>query len=94
MSVARTPELELSSAVVEAIESFPTAREVTHCGATFVVPSLDIYANCPRCGTRLKVRAMAAVTEVEDLFDAFAAWLTAPGASELIQARQRQLAED
>lgn len=94
MSVARPPELDLSAAVVDAIESFPTVREVNHCGRTFAVPSLDIYAACPQCGSRLKVRAMSGATEVEDLFDAFATWLTAPGASQLIQARQRQIVED
>lgn len=94
MSVARPPELDLSAAVVEAIGSFPTVREVTHCGRIFTVPSFDIYATCPQCGSRLKVRAMSAGTEIEDLFDAFATWLMAPGASQLIQERQRQIAED
>jgi predicted nucleic acid-binding Zn-ribbon protein len=94
MSVARAPDLELSAAVIEAIESFPLAREVTHCGRTFSVPSLDIYATCPQCGVRLKVRAMSALTEIEDLFDAFATWLAGPGASQAIQNRQRQIAED
>jgi hypothetical protein len=43
---------------------------------------------------RLKVRAMSALTEIEDLFDAFATWLAGPGASQAIQNRQRQIAED
>jgi hypothetical protein len=94
MPVARPPELDLSAAVVDAIESFPTVREVSHCGRTFAIPSLDIYAACPHCGSRLKVRAMSGATEIEDLFDAFATWLMAPGASQLIQARQRRIAED
>lgn len=93
MSVVRPPDFELSKPIVEAIESFPVAREVTHCGGTFTVPSLDLYGNCPRCGTRLKVRAHSAVTELEDLFDAFAAWLLTPGASQAIQDRQRQIAD-
>jgi hypothetical protein len=91
----RKPDgLYVSAELIEAIAAFPVHRDVTHCGATFQVSSFDIYADCPVCGARLKVRSFAAATELEDVFDAVFAWMTQPGAAEVVRRRQQQIAED
>jgi len=56
---------------IDTIRTFPTSREVSHCGETFSVSPFDIYAPCPVCGKRIKVRSFSAHLETEDLFDAF-----------------------
>jgi hypothetical protein len=45
-------------------------REVTHCGISFSVSPFDFYAECPRCHVRIKVRSLAVVPDLEDVFDA------------------------
>jgi hypothetical protein len=85
---------DVSTSLLEAIRSFPVRREVEHCGARFSVPGLAIYADCPRCGTRIKVRSFSGAAEVEDVFDAVLEWLNQPGAEEVAQERRRVLAED
>ncbi|HTU92090.1 MAG TPA: hypothetical protein VMF69_18545 [Gemmataceae bacterium] len=79
---------------LESIESFPLHREVRHCGETCHVSPFDIYARCPRCGARIKVRSFAGGVEVEDVFDAVFAWMNQPGAEELVRRRQQVLQQD
>jgi hypothetical protein len=88
------PEVEIPAGLIEAIRSLPAQREVTHCGVSFTVSPFEIYADCPRCGTRIKVRSFSAVTEVEDLFDAVFEWIDRAHADELVQRRQAVLRED
>lgn len=94
MSIANTPDLEISQELLESVENFPSAREVAHCGQTFLISPLETYATCPGCGVRIKVRSFTAALEIEDLFDAFAEWLANPDAARIIHDRQQQLAED
>lgn len=94
MELKRTQDVEIPPELIEAIDTFPLHREIAHCGETFQVSPFDIYADCPRCGTRIKVRSFAAVSELEDVFDAVFAWMSQPGAEELVRRRQQVLQED
>lgn len=76
------------------IKAFPLKREVEHCGQVFAVSPFEFYAQCPRCGARIKVRACSGVTEIEEVFDAVFQWMSHPGASELVRRRQRVMQED
>ena len=86
--------VEIPPDVIEAIHSLPARREVEHCGSTFAVSPFDIYAVCPRCGTRIKLRALAAVTEIEDLFDAVFEWMITPAGREAAERRLQEIAAD
>ena len=80
--------IDWNSALEEAILSFPGVRRVQHCGAEFEMPALSIYGVCPKCTTKLKVRAFGGIgTELEDIMDVFCQWLNKPGALE--SAKQR-----
>jgi hypothetical protein len=94
MEMKRSTELEIPADLLESIESFPLYREVRHCGEAFQVSPFDIYADCPRCGNRIKVRSFAGGVELEDVFDAVFAWMNQPGAEELIRRRQQVLLQD
>lgn len=85
---------DVSPELLDAIASLPTHREVTHCGTTFAVPVFDIYATCPACGARLKVRSFAAAPEVEDVFDAVFEWMADPSAAATARRRQAEIAAD
>ncbi len=92
--VRKSPAPDISFELIDAIKSFPTHRDVSHCGLTFQVPSLAIYGTCPTCGSRIKVRSFAAVPELEDLFDAMLEWTLSPEARRVAEERQRAIAED
>jgi len=94
MEMKRNQNLEIPADLIEIIENFPLYREVTHCGETFQVSPFEIYANCPRCGARIKVRSFGAVSEIEDVFDAVFTWMNQSGAQELAQHRQQVLQQD
>jgi hypothetical protein len=94
MGSPQTTDADISQSLPDAITSFPLARKVTHCGTAFAVAPFDIYAICPICKARLKVRAFSAGWEIEDVFDAVFTWLNQPGAQEIAQKRQQQIAED
>ncbi len=94
MTPSKIAEVNVSHDLIEAIASFPLAREVRHCGMTFRTSPFDIYASCPACGTRLKVRSFAAVAELEDVFDAVMTWMLQPGAEALVRQRQAEIAAD
>lgn len=85
---------EIPAELMEAIESFPTAREVVHCGKSIRVSPFDIYADCPACRARVKVRGYSGVPEIEDLFDAFFAWLSRPEAKVIASNRIQALQHD
>ena len=80
--------------IVDTIGSFPLQRTVSHCGQSFAVSPFAIYAACPSCGTRLKVRSFAAAPELEDVFDAVFAWMNQPGAAAVVEARRKELVAD
>jgi hypothetical protein len=94
MPTEKLTPVEVSTALLDAIAAFPLAREVSHCGTVFRVSPFDIYATCPVCNARVKVRSFAATLELEDVFDAVFAWMAQPGAAELARRRQQQIASD
>ncbi len=84
--VAIAPEL------IEAIRRFPVIRDVAHCGSTFTTSPLAIYADCPHCGQRLKLRSFASVPEIEDAIDAVLEWMNDPAAQAAAEARRIEIA--
>ena len=88
------PATDVPADLIEAIQSFPSRREVEHCGQTFVAGALDMYADCPTCGTRLKLRSYSATTELEDVFDAVLEWMTDPAARQSAESRLRAIEDD
>ena len=94
MELAKYPGVEISEELLEAIHSFPTERVVEHCGAPLATSPFDLYSTCPNCGARIKLRAFSAGLEIEDVFDAFFAWMNSPKASDLVRRRQDALRED
>jgi hypothetical protein len=94
MAIVKAPEIDISQELIDAVESFPTTRETSHCGQTFAISPFDLYATCPACGTRYKLRAFSSHLEVEDLFDAFFKWMQQPKSASLVAARQQQLDDD
>jgi len=87
-------EIDLPVGLIDLIRNSPVSRSVTHCGTCFEVPLFDIYADCPQCSARIKVRSFSAIHEVEDLFDAVFEWSLKPGANELMQKRRREIADE
>lgn len=87
-------EPEISPQLIEAIKSFPLSREVEHCGGVISVSPFAIYAVCPQCMVKIKVRSFSAVTELEDVFDAVFNWMNQPRALQLAEERQEILKED
>lgn len=87
-------QIDVPSDLVEAIRAFSQEREVEHCGRRWTVSPFDLYATCPQCGTRLKVRAFSGVAELEDVFDAVFEWMGQPGADALARRRQREIEAD
>jgi hypothetical protein len=94
MSVAEQTTVDVSPELVDAIAQFPTTRTVKHCGQSFSVSPFDLYAVCPQCSSRVKVRGFAAVPELEDVFDAVFAWMNQPGAAEVAEKRRREMARE
>jgi hypothetical protein len=94
MAVKSQPFLEAPPGLLEAIRSFPLQREVEHCGVPMRISPFDIYAECPQCGGRIKVRSFSAAVEIEDVFDAVFEWMNQPLAQELARRRQQALAEE
>ena len=58
------------------------------------VPPFDLYAECPQCGARIKVRSFSGTEEIEDVFDAVFEWMNRPMALEVVQRRLEALAEE
>jgi hypothetical protein len=58
------------------------------------VSPCDIYAQCPQCGCRIKLRSFSAIPEIEDVFDAVFEWMNQPGALELAKRRLEIIAAD
>ncbi len=94
MKLNHGQDIDIPWALIEGIKSSPLRREVEHCGSTFVLSPFDIYATCPTCGARIKVRANSGVTEIEEVFDAVFEWMNQPGAEETVQRRRGEIAAD
>ena len=94
MELKHTPDVEIPAGVLEAIAAFPLQREVRHCGHCFAVSPFDLYAECPRCHARVKVRSFSGGAEIEDVFDAVFEWMNQPGAEELARRRRQVIEQD
>ena len=92
MPLTKSVEQVISPDLIDAVESFSLQRDVRHCGEVFQVSPFSIYAACPVCNARIKVRAFSGTTELEDVFDAVFTWMSQPGARELVQQRQHEIA--
>ena len=91
MATNVSSQLDISATLIEALRSFPPKRLVEHCGTEFSVSPLELYAVCPHCSKRIKLRAFSAQPELADVFDAVFEWLNQPGAAELYRQRLAQL---
>jgi hypothetical protein len=85
---------EAIAILIEEIEHLHSEREVSHCSQSFQVSPFAIYATCPSCQAKIKLRSFAAVPEIEDVFDAVFRWMNQPGASDHAQQRIQEIAED
>ena len=94
MKLQDQARLNLSHQLVEAIRSFPVQHTVEHCDVSFSTSPFDVYAECPQCGTRIKIRSFSGVTEIEDVFDAVFEWMLNPAAQELVARRQQVIMAD
>jgi hypothetical protein len=94
MSELKAPPPPIASALIDAIKALPHRREVNHCGTVFAVSPFDVYATCPHCGQRLKVRSFAAATELEDVFDAVFEWMLHGDGAESARRRLNELRAD
>ncbi|MFO0808010.1 MAG: hypothetical protein U0746_05265 [Gemmataceae bacterium] len=79
MAELNATAVSVPAELLDAIKSLPLYRDVTHCGETVRVGPFDLYATCPACGQRVKVRAFSASPDVEDVFDAVFGWMAAGG---------------
>jgi hypothetical protein len=94
MDLMNHPGLQISGDLLEAIRSFPVQRDIEHCGVHFPVAPFDFDAQCPQCGTRIKVRSFSGGGEIEDIFDAVFEWMIRPKAQEVAQQRQAAIEEE
>ncbi len=94
MTVAEQAAIDVTPELLEAITQLPITRSVHHCGRTFTASPFDLYAPCPHCGLRVKLRGFAGVPELEDVFDAVFAWMNQPSAAEAAEKRRQQIAAD
>jgi hypothetical protein len=95
MELNQQTSVDIPTGLLEAIRSFPVKRETEHCGVPIFASPFDFYAQCPRCGTRIKLRSFSGTSEIEDLFDAVFEWMKDPIARQAAASRQQQLeAED
>lgn len=94
MEAEKSRHMEIPSDLIMGIKSFPSQREIQHCGKPFAVPAFDIYAVCPYCRSRIKVRSFSAVTEIEDVFDAVFEWMNRPEMVEVVRRRRQTIKED
>jgi hypothetical protein len=89
-----TSGASVNADLLQAIRAFPVRRAIDHCGARIAVDPFEFYADCPNCGSRIKVRSFAATPEIEDVFDAVFDWMNQEGASEVAKHRQVALAAE
>jgi hypothetical protein len=94
MDLKSQAALGITHDLLEAIRSFPAEREVEHCGVRFKTSPFEFYAECPPCGTRMKLRSFSGVGEIEDLFDAVFEWMNQPVAEEAAGRRRVALKDD
>src|ERR1043166_4183999 len=86
-------DTDVSFELIEAIKSFPLSRAASHCGKSFAVPPFDVYATCPQCGMRIKVRAFTACPDVASVFEAVFEWLSNKQARSLYEKWRAEVKE-
>ena len=91
MALKTRDDLGVPGDLLEAIRSLPVERPVEHCGTRLKVSPFDFYAECPECGSRVKLRSFSATAEVEDVFDAVFAWMRNPHARQLAEERRQAI---
>jgi hypothetical protein len=91
MDLKNSTGFDINSDLIDAIRGFPAHREIEHCGTRLLIDPFDFYADCPRCGTRIKVRSYSANPEIEDIFDAVFEWMNQDEAGEVAWRRQSAL---
>lgn len=84
----------VSHALIEALSELPSGRQFVHCCVSQECSVFDIYAFCSQCGTRIKMRGMAAAPEIEDVFDAVLGWMQAPERRAAAERRLSEIASD
>ena len=94
MAETKTSIPLISSDLIDAIKALPHRREVRHCGFSFAVSPFDIYATCPHCGERVKVRSFGGAAELEDVFDAVFEWMLHQDGAEAARSRQAAIRDD
>jgi hypothetical protein len=87
-------DVDIPFKLLEELRGMVPFREVDHCGRIFEASPFDIYAACPSCGVRIKLRGFAAITELEDVFDAVFAWMELNQADEIVKKRRQEIRED
>lgn len=94
MTIQSNTNAHVSADLIDAIRSFPVSRATKHCDSVFNVSPFDIYATCPDCGERIKLRSFSALPDIEDVFDAVFEWMGNPDAKELAIRRLQVIADD
>jgi hypothetical protein len=94
MEMRQQNDIEIPPGLLDVIRSFPVEREIEHCGLPIMVSPFDFYAQCPRCGTRIKLRAFSGNDEIEDVFDAVFEWMNQPQAPQAAARRQAAIRAD
>src|SRR5437763_1764933 len=91
MELKQRTAIEIPAGLIDAIRSFPAERETEHCGTPLRASPFDFYAQCPRCGVRVKLRSFSGGDEIEDIFDAVFDWMNHPIAKQAAARRQQTL---
>lgn len=80
------------ASVIAALRQLPHTAEFTcsRCDGQVAYRTLDVYAECPGCGTRHKTRSLGAHPELQDVMGAVLEWLSAePDFERVIAERER-----
>jgi hypothetical protein len=91
---ASAKPVEVSADLLEALRAFPHVRTVKHCDSTMEVSPLALYAVCPACRQRVKLRSFSGAPEIEDVIDAVLEWLADPAARAYAEQRRQEIEED
>ncbi len=84
----------IPAGLIDALRALPAEREIEHCGARFRVAALDMYAACPECGARIKLRGFSGHDDVEDVVDAVLEWMLDPECRKVAEGRQAVIERD
>jgi hypothetical protein len=78
--------------IMEEIGALPRTKPFSCCGQTREVCTLDIYALCPVCQKKSKLRGFFPIgTEIQDVIDAVLKWMGTGKEFEMILQRKREI---